>query len=107
MGGLEIVRTMFTYTRGVDCMLTACQDHLGRHLTDNVTNDEECREQIIVSSSEVQIFFHAGDVCIRYHMVSISYYTQGHLSIDANYLLTLAQSSSRTKYPIVAQLLLS
>lgn len=104
MGVLEIVRTMFPYARGVDCMLTTRQDHLRRHLADNVTNDEECREQIIVSSSEVQVFLHAGDVCIDYfHGVSLSYYIKKgqYLAIKChvriNYLLTLAESSSRTK----------
>lgn len=82
--------------------LTACQDHLRRHLADNVPNDEECREQIVVRPGKVQVFLHARDVCICYEMVSFFLRNKAHLEM---YLLTLAQSSSRTKYPIVAQLL--
>lgn len=57
-------------------MLTACQDHLRRYLADNIANDEKCREQVIVSSGEVQVFLHAGDVCICYHIVSLSYHAK-------------------------------
>lgn len=59
-------------------MLTACQDHLRRHLADNIANDEECREEVIVGSSEVQVFLHAGDVCICYSLVSLCYFNKEH-----------------------------
>lgn len=67
MGGLKLSERCSYIPEEADCMLTACQDHLRRHLADNIANDEECREEVIVGSSEVQVFLHAGDVCIRYH----------------------------------------
>lgn len=43
---------------------TASQDELRGHLADHIPYDEKSRKQIIVCAREMQVLFHAGNICI-------------------------------------------